>query len=230
MALETTTGLLVRKACLHVTAALSANEASNMHSLAAQMRPALECAGQVVTTMKDLIAGSSKDNSAMLSRAKDDYYKTITRLTQGQINPRDLLPNIAKVQLANDEINPAKGRFQLQDTVKDLEFGREWYSHLSECFFHPDLSLLKGRSYCGGVQLDNSADDRIAFGFLLDYLTDQVLIMIRYAAMCTPETKVKKQHYMRAVALAKEKRKGLASYRGTLELMLRPESATGVDR
>lgn len=230
VAFETTTGLLVRKACLHVTAALRANEASNMHSLAAQMCPALECAGQVVTTMKNLIDGSSKGRSAVLRRAKADYYKTITRLTQGQINPRDLLPNIAKVQLANDEIDPAKARFQLNDTVKDLEFGGEWYSHLSEYFFHSDLSALKGRSYCGGVRSADAADDQVAFGFLLDYLTDQVLIMIRYGAMFAPETKVKKQRYMQAVALAKEKRKGLTSYRGTLELMLRQENAAGTDR
>ena len=228
--LETTTGLLVRKACLHVAATLRANEASNMHSLAAQMRPALECAGQVLTTIKDLFDGSSEGKSAVLRRAKADYYKTITRLSQGQLDPRDLLPNIAKVQLANNKIGSAKGRFKLQETVKDLEFGGEWYDHLSDCFFHSDLSALKGRSYYGGVRLADSADDQIAFGFQLEYLTDQVLIMIRYAAMCPPETRAKEHHYMRAVALAKEKRKSLDSYRGALEVMVQRRNYTGADR
>ena len=40
--------LLLRKARVHTIAVLRANESSNLHSLAVQMRPVLECAGQVV--------------------------------------------------------------------------------------------------------------------------------------------------------------------------------------
>ena len=40
--------LLLRKARIHAVAVLRANETSNLHSLAVQMRPVLECAGQVV--------------------------------------------------------------------------------------------------------------------------------------------------------------------------------------
>ena len=40
--------LLLRKARIHTVAVLRANETSNLHSLAVQMRPVLECAGQVV--------------------------------------------------------------------------------------------------------------------------------------------------------------------------------------
>ena len=46
--------LLIAKARLHVFAALRANEESNVDSLAVQMRPALECAGQVVSMFRDL--------------------------------------------------------------------------------------------------------------------------------------------------------------------------------
>ena len=46
--------LLIAMARLHVLAALRANKESNIHSLAVQMRPALECAGQVVSIFKDL--------------------------------------------------------------------------------------------------------------------------------------------------------------------------------
>ena len=226
---EATTGLLVRKACLHVTAALRANDTSNMHSLAAQMRPALECAGQVVTTMKDLFEGGVRGKSAVISRTNADYYKTITRLTQGELDPQDLLPDIVKMHLADYETGLAKGRFYLQDTVKDLENGEEWYDHLSDCFFHSDLTALKGFGFCGGVSSSNSVDDQISFGSLLDYLTDQVLIMIHYAAMCPPETKAKEQHYKRAVALIKEKHKGLASYRDTLALMVQQGNGAGAE-
>ena len=39
---------LLRKARIHTVAVLRANETGNLHSLAVQMRPVLECAGQVV--------------------------------------------------------------------------------------------------------------------------------------------------------------------------------------
>ena len=42
--------LLLRKARIHTLATLSANDSNNLHSLAVQMRPVLECAGQVVFT------------------------------------------------------------------------------------------------------------------------------------------------------------------------------------
>ena len=46
--------VLIAKARLHVFAALTANQSNNIHSLAVQMRPALECSGQVVSLFKDL--------------------------------------------------------------------------------------------------------------------------------------------------------------------------------
>ena len=45
---------LLRKARIHTVAALRANETSNLHSLAVQMRPVLECAGQVVFRFRTL--------------------------------------------------------------------------------------------------------------------------------------------------------------------------------
>ncbi|MXZ28673.1 MAG: hypothetical protein F4Y72_10285 [Gammaproteobacteria bacterium] len=223
---ETTTVLLLKKACLHITAALRANQTSNMHSLAAQMRPALECAGQVVSTMKDLFDQSSKGKSAVLRRANADYYHTMTRLARGQIDPRELLADIARIQAANDDTDRTKGRFDVRETVKDLEFGGEWYDHLSRCFYHSDLAALKTYSYYGGVRSNNSVNDQIAFATLLDYLTNQVLVMILNAAMCPPETAAKKQCYERAVALIEEKRKTLDSCRDALVMRVQQTDAT----
>ena len=42
----TTCGLLLRKGKIHMVGAYRANETDNLHSLAVQMRPVLECAGQ----------------------------------------------------------------------------------------------------------------------------------------------------------------------------------------
>ena len=50
-----TCALLLRKARLHTDAVLRANETNNVHSLAVQMRPVLECAGQVVFIFHNLI-------------------------------------------------------------------------------------------------------------------------------------------------------------------------------
>ena len=224
---EAPTGLLVRKACLHVAAALRAEQANNMHSLAAQMRPALECAGQVVTNMKDLVERGESGRAAVISRTHADYYRTVTDLSQGQQDPEVLLPDIAKELLANYETRLPMGRFDVQDTVKDLKDGRHWYDHLSRCFFHSDLAALKEYGFCGGVCSSDSAGDQLTLASLLDYLADQVLIMVRYGAMCPPETKAKEHYYMKAGALIKEKRKGLASYRGILAHMVNQGNGAG---
>ena len=47
--------LLLRKAHVHTIAVLRANESSNLHSLAVQMRPVLECAGQVVFFFQNMM-------------------------------------------------------------------------------------------------------------------------------------------------------------------------------
>lgn len=226
---EVSMGLLVRRVCLHVTGALCAEQASNMHSLAAQMRPALECAGQIVTTMKDLVERGDSGRAAVISRTGADYHNTVTRLSQGQQDPEALLPDIAKKHLANYETRLAKRRFDPQDTVKDLDDGKEWYDHLSRCFIHSDLTALKGYGFYGGVCSSDSVDDQIPLAYLLDYLTDQVLIMIRYAAMCPPETKAKEQHYKRAGALIIDKRKALASHRGIFALMVNQANGVGAE-
>ena len=56
--LRVTTHLLTKKARFHAMAVRSANEAGNIHSLAVQMRPALECAGQMVTIFGNLFGPS----------------------------------------------------------------------------------------------------------------------------------------------------------------------------
>ena len=214
---ETIAGLLVRKARLHVTAALRANQMGNMHSLAAQMRPALECAGQVVTTMQDLFEGSTKSKSAVRRRADADYYHTMLRVSRGHLGPQELLEDIANIHIANDESIGTKKGFYLQETVKDLEFGKEWYDHLSRCFYDTGIAGLKGQPYCGGIRPTNSAYDQIAFAILLDYLASQVLFMILHAAKCPPETEAKKQCYKQAAALIEKKRTVVDPCRDYLE-------------
>lgn len=213
---EASTGLLVRRAHLNVAAALRANQSNNMHSLAAQMRPALECAGQVVATMKDLRDGSSKARESVMRRASADFFQTVKRVGRGQSDPRKILEDNPNIQLASHHMDQVKGRFDPQDVVKELRDGEWWYKHLSRSFYHSGMSELKGDSCNGGVRSTNSANDQFAFAFFMHYLTNQVLLMILDAAMYPPPTKAKEQCYKRAAALAKEKREVLDSCQNTL--------------
>ena len=113
-------------------------------------------------------------------------------------------------------MDPVKGHFHLQDAVQELKFGEWWYKHLSQNFYHSGVSDMKGDSYYGGVCFTNSVGDQIAFALFMHYLTDQVLLMILYAAMCPPGTKAKERCYKKAAALAKEKRKFLDSFQNSL--------------
>ena len=77
--------LLLRKARIHANAVLRANQSGNIHSLGVQMRPALECAGQVVHTYFDPMtapglvpAHKPEDTTDFLDR---DYRESMIRLT-----------------------------------------------------------------------------------------------------------------------------------------------------
>ena len=94
--------LLLRKARLHSVAVRRANETSNVHSLAVQMRPVLECAGQVVFVFHNLII--APDLTMARERAASvvgdywnaDYYRTILRITKGNVGHEELLEQIVK--------------------------------------------------------------------------------------------------------------------------------------
>ena len=150
--------MLVRKAHLHVAAALRANQSNNMHSLAAQMRPALECAGQVVTTMKNIRDGSSKARESVMRRANADFYQSVKCVGRGQFDPRKILEDNPNIQLASHHMYQVKGRFDSQEAGKVLKHGECWYKHLSQSFYHAGMSELEGNFYYGGVL--GSAENR----------------------------------------------------------------------
>ena len=64
-AFRITCAVLLRKAKIHMVAMLRANENNNVHSLAVQMRPVLECAGQVLLVFHNLMI--EQDVSRVLS-------------------------------------------------------------------------------------------------------------------------------------------------------------------
>ena len=211
--------LLIAKARLHVFAALCANKSSNIHSLAVQMRPALECAGQVVSIFKDLFSKDPGAENRISRYVNADYYQTIIRLSRGQINHNEILKQInATIPTWTQPVRKIKSLNE-SEKVKDLEFGDNWYRHLSGCFFHSDLPALKDHSYFGGVSSCNTMYDDYGFAALLDYLAHQMMVMVMYAAVCPDDSLQKNKRFDSAVELLGKKKAVSEGFRRKLMSM-----------
>ena len=187
--------LLLRKARTHTAAVLRANETSNMHSLAVQMRPVLESAGQVVTSVHDheiapgLSATREQTAQVLGDRVNADHYHLFLRRTKGRIRPDELRTMEVQAQDAaaeeagapRPERNKSR-KFLVTDRVGSLEGGPEWYDYLSEYFSHGRADW-RGLSWRGGV-IGMRVEDEIAFMAAMDYLAEQVGRMNASAAWC----------------------------------------------
>ena len=79
-----------------MVAILCANENNNVHSLAVQMRPVLECAGQVVLVFHNLMIEPERGVSVVLGYINANYYGTFIRLTKGDVSQEQLLTQISE--------------------------------------------------------------------------------------------------------------------------------------
>ena len=199
-------GLLLRKARIHTVAVLRANETSNVHSLAVQMRPVLECAGQVVFFFQNAVIGpkvqqpSAPAPEVVGHRLNVDHYQTLRRRTKGAVSPEELRKEEDRAQEAAAESVGAtkpkrrKGRrFSQADKVAPLARGREWYDYLSEHFSHARVADWRGLSVRGGVISIDRVEDEFAFLVLMSYLVDQVALMNAAAALCPVEEDANQQ-------------------------------------
>ena len=190
-------GLLLRKARIHTVAVLRANETSNLHSLAVQMRPVLECTGQVVfffhNTMiaPNLLMEPEQAAEVVGNRLNADHYQTLRTRTKGKVSPEELREVEAQAQEAAAAFFGApkpkrrKGRrLDQTDKVATLEKGREWYGYLSDHFSHGKVPDWRGLSWRGGVISIDRVEDEFAFLGLMYYLVNQVALMNASAALC----------------------------------------------
>ena len=195
-ALRAGCALLLRKARVHSDAALRANAANNLHSLAVQMRPVLECAGQVVFVIDNhFVAPRLTGNPGHAVRALDDrlsadFYDTMIRATKGKVSHEELLPTISESERAAAESvgirapERARGRSLKQaDKAATLNGGEAWYAHLSKSFCHGEGDL-RGPTWRGGVKSMNTWRDELAFAGFMDFLVEQLNTMNAYAALC----------------------------------------------
>ena len=108
-------GLLVRKAQLHLIAALRANETNNLHSLSAQMRVVLECASQVMwQALAVCPCGEGQPASELyrfLESEEYDYKSSMLRITRGEEGAEELQQFIVSCResIGWDDQKPPKG-------------------------------------------------------------------------------------------------------------------------
>lgn len=196
-ALRIMCALLLRKARLHSEAVLRANKISNLHSLAVQMRPALECAGQIVFFFYNLIIAPdltmSRDSalSAVSDYLNSAGFRKIIEMTRDNGRRKELLGMISETEaeaaVSVGMPKPKKRRsrsYNLADKVALLPEGKKWYSHLSDYFTHSKKADLKGLSYCGGVISNSTIADGLAFLEFMSYLANQLAFMNSAAALC----------------------------------------------
>ena len=189
--------LLLRKARIHAGAVLRANETNNLHSVAVQMRPVLECAGQVVFFFHNLTIAPNvqmppeRAVEIVGNRINADHYQWLRRKTKGEVSPDELREVEEQAQEAAALFAGApkpkrrKGRRLNQaDKVAILKGGQRWYRYLSEHFSHGKAADWRGLSWRGGVMTIDRVEDGFAFLGLIGYLVEQVALMNAYAALC----------------------------------------------
>ena len=188
---------LLRKARIHTDAVLRANESSNLHSLAVQMRPVLECAGQVVFLFRNAVIAPGlsmepeRAAEVVGNRLNADHYQTLRARTKGKVSPEQLreveaqAEEAAAASFGAPKPKSRKGRrFSEEDKVATLEKGPEWYRYLSDHFTHGKVSDWRGISSRGGVISIDTLEDEFAFLHLMDYLVKQVAVMNASAVLC----------------------------------------------
>lgn len=197
--------LLLHKARIHMVAMLRANDDNNLHSLAVQMRPVLECAGQVVLLFHNLFLEPERGASVFRGYIHADYYRTVLRLTRGEVSHEQLLTRIAEASgMTEGEVGRGKSLKQA-DKVAPLEGGKAWYAYLSDSFCHGRADW-RGLSWQGGVSSMDTIQDHYTFAGLMDYLVNQVAAMNAHAALCPIAGEIEKGRVESALARLREVR------------------------
>ena len=227
--------VLLRKARLHTVAVQHANKASNLHSLAVQMRPVLECAGQVVFIMHNSIfVGGEHGLNSILDYEDANAFRYIIGATKGDVGIKEFQEMISSADAKAAALvgaprirtaKPKRRSLRQADKVAMLANGNSWYDQLSEHFYHGQADL-KGPSWQGGVLSMNTVQDEVTFAVMMDYLVNQVIIMNAYAALCPVAGDVQRGWVEAALAHVREVREASRAFRNAAS----PESSSGRDK
>lgn len=203
--------LLLRRTRLHAIAVLRANEACNAHSLGVQMRPALECIGQLALLIHNSLLDPERGRNKFLAYMDADYYGTIIRAMKGEIGHEQLLEQMEAIRRKSEEhaTKVVGGDFRfvkfprrrrnrgrkLRNIHKMTELvgGESWYRYLSEHFCHGNPAGVR-ETWQGGVISTNAMLDEVACAGMMDYLANQMALMIAYVAMYPTDGQVDEDH------------------------------------
>lgn len=234
-AFRTTGALFLRKARLHMAAMGCANENNNVHSLAVQMRPILECADQVVLVFHNLMIAPEHGMSVVHRYLNKDYYQAIIRTTKGKIGREQLLKMVSKASgMPVDEVVGKKRtrrsrKIKHADKMTGFEISKGWYNYLSENFRH-DGPNWKGDSWRGGVNSINTVQDKLTFAALMDYLVNRVAVMNSYVALCPVEGAIAPERINATLAQLQEVRATTKALRNGVESTIAKPDEQGSDR
>lgn len=175
--------LLLHKARLHMIGVLRANNKDNVQSMAVQMRPILECAGQIVLNCRNLVFTSKEGISIANRHSITDFHRIMISLTKGGFDYNEFSRFFSEsTGMPLSELRTAKKVF-VNDRVKMLEGGSDWYGYLSAYFCHGNADWL-GWPWGGSVGPRIDFLHEYTLASLMDYLVNQVAIMTGYASLC----------------------------------------------
>lgn len=220
---------LLHKARIHGRAVLRANKTNNVHSLAVQMRPVLECAGQVVRIFHHLIIAPrllmepERAGRLITDYLDRDYYDTLMRAMKDNTIHSKLLQTIseaaeaAAMEFGMPKPKVGKGKPLKQvDKVAMLSGGPGWYDHLSDYFCHGKANW-KGPSWQGGVTSMDIIHE-LTCADMMGYLAVQVSTMNSYAYLCPVDGKVDFDRAMAVQVRRREVRQAVATLRSAVGL------------
>ena len=179
VAVQNELALLLYKAQMHLTAVIKASRGSNLHSMAVHARVILECAGQIQAKAQMVYEGSENAATRVLNASEYDFLDTMRRMSRGSVDEDDLREMIVEARGGiGDGDSGLPTRVRIAERVAHVPGGRDWHGFLSNRFCGSQMAPLSEPSMFGGVACTNTEADRLAVAVLLDYLTQQTILMI----------------------------------------------------
>lgn len=172
-------GLWLRKAQLHTTAVLRANQSNNLHSMAVQSRVLLECAAPIISLANAAVTGSAHEFNRIINAFEYEAVAVLRATSRDRLDLDTLQALIVDARKSiGDHRTSRPKRVTIADRLKPITTGPEWYGYLSEQFYHFDADSLMGSSITGGVLQPHEEANAFSFGFFLDYLAGLLFMMI----------------------------------------------------
>ena len=206
-------GLFLKKALLHSAGALAADQSSNPHSLAVQLRVVLECAGPVLSWADLAVNKNSRDFKRILNITEYDVTKTLKGLSGVTFDDDGRQRSIlrARQQIGVQRQGRPK-RVTIADKLEVLAGGANWYNFLSERFCKVDPDALNESSVLGGVIQPPRDVEAFAFGFSLAYLADLLAQMVAGYGLIVITVNEDSRPFDDAIELLERKREAERSF------------------